>query len=191
MQTKNITGGDKKYLTVLADGKFHQTVPEGTEGAIVRTYKDKNDVDQSKIELVFTEVSGVITKVSFDDGDFGKSLQIELDGDGIISLGTASNFGEDVMKKLPNVDLKQEVKFVPYAFTDEKGKTRRGVTVYQNDAKIESAYWDTEKKEVSNGMPEVGDTKGFDSEDWKMHFMVVRKFLIKQIEDKIVSQFSF
>ena len=96
METK--TRDNKKYLSVLADGKFHQTVPEGTEGAVTRKYKDKDDVEQTKIELVFNEVSGIITKISFEDGQYGKNLQLEIDSDGIVSLNTASNFGEDMMK---------------------------------------------------------------------------------------------
>lgn len=186
MKTNNSVGSDKKYLSILSDGKFHQTVDEGTEGAVVRTYKDKSEVEHTKTELVFTDVTGIITKVSFEDGEFGKSLQIEIDGDGIISVGTASNFGEDLMKKLPAIDLKQEVKIAPYSFKDDKGKTRRGVTVYQNDAKVENYYKDSTTKEIINGMPEPGDTSKFDSDDWKLYFMQVRKFLIQQVQDKLI-----
>lgn len=174
---------NKKFLTVLADGKFHQSVPEGTEGAIVRTYEDKDGVEKTKTELVFDEVIGKITKMSFEDGDFGKNLQLEIDADGVISLSTASNFGEDMMKKLPAIDLSKEVKLVPYSFEDG-GKSKKGITVYQDDVKIDSYYWDKMEKKSINGIPEPeGDTSKFDSDDWKMHFMVVRKFLIKEVEN--------
>lgn len=173
----------KKYLTVLADGRFHQTVPAGTEGAVVRTYEDKEGVEQSKTELVFDFVSGVITGMKFRDGDFGTSLQIELDGDGVVDFNTASNFGEDLMKKIPSIDLSQPVKIVPYAFEDDKKKSVKGVTVYQNGEKVYSYYYDTEKKEVKNGLPQPeGDTKTFKSDDWKMYFMVVRKFLVGEVQ---------
>ena len=88
------------------------------------------------------------------------------------------------MKKLPAINLSQPVKLIPYSFEDEKGKSKKGVTVYQGENKIDSYYWDKMEKKSINGMPEPeGDTSKFDSDDWKMHFMVVRKFLIKEVEN--------
>lgn len=189
MKTEKFEGG-KKYVSILSDGKFHQSVPEGTEGAVTRTYEDKDKVEHTKTELVFDSVSGMITKISFEDGEFGKNLLIEIDGDGIVQLNTASNFGEDLMKKIPNINLKEEVKLVPFSFEDN-GKSKKGVTVYQNEVKIDSHYYDLEKKISCNGIPETeGDTKKFDSDDWKMHFMRVRKFLIGEVEKIIKDNFG-
>lgn len=180
MKTESHNSSDKKFITILADGKFHQTVPEGTEGAIVRKYEDKEGLEKEKIELVHDSVEGKITGITFEEGDFGKSLHITLDNEGIISAGTTSNFGEDLMKKLPAIDFTKEVKLAPYAFEDEKGKSRKGVTVYQDGEKIDSFYKGEDNKAI-NGMPEPeGDTSKFDSDDWKMYFMTVRKFLIKE-----------
>ena len=183
--------GSKKYVTVLADGKFHQNVPEGTEGAVIRTYEDKDGVEQKKTELVFDSVDGVITKLSFEDGDYGKSLNIELDGDGVISLATSSNFGEDFMKKLPNIDLSKSVNIAPFAFEDDKKKMRKGVSITQDGNKIESAYYNKDTKEAVGGIPEIKeDTTKWSSDDWKMHFMTVRKFLIGEVE-KIITKAGF
>lgn len=174
-------GDGRKYITVLADGKFHQTVPEGTPGAVTRTYEDKNDVEQTKVELVFDEASGFISKLSFKDGDYGKSLEVEIDGDGVVSLGADSSFGEDFMKKLPSVNLSEPVKLAPYSFTADNGKLRKGMSIYQGDVKVENFYYDADNKKSVNGIPEVeGDTKGFDADDWKMHFLKVRKFLVAE-----------
>lgn len=182
MELTKREGGDKKFITVLADGKFHQTVPEGTEGAVVREYEDKDDVKKTKTELVFDEVSGVITKIAFKDGDYGKMLELEIDNEGIVSIGTASNFGEDLMKKLPNVKLSEVVKLVPYSFETDKGKTKKGITVYQNDKKIESFYWDNETKKAINGIPEAEAGLDYKSEDGKIFFMTVRKFLVEEVK---------
>ena len=184
MELRNNERNGKKFVTVLADGKFHQTVPEGTEGAVSREYEDKEGVKKTIFELVRDEVSGVITSHSFDaSGSYGTVFKIEIDNDGEVSLNTKSNFGEDFMKKFPNIDLTKPVRLVPYAFKD-KGKSLKGMTVYQDDVKIESAYWDKETKKSKGGVPEpVGDTSNFDSDDWASYFTTVRKFLIKQIED--------
>lgn len=183
MKTESNNHDARKFITILADGKFHESVEDGTPGSVVREYEDsKTGEMKQKVELVHESVSGIITNVSFHDGEFGKSIQIELDGDGVVSVGVTSTFGEDFMKKLPAIKLDKEVKLTPYSFEAE-GKTRKGITVYQDGEKVESFYYDKEAKKAINGLPQPeGDTAKYDSEDWKMHFMVVRKFLIKQVE---------
>ena len=180
----------RQYLSVLSDGKFHKVVPEGTSGAVVREYEDSKGVKGSKLEMIYDEVIGKITNISFEDGEFGKNLQIELDGDGIVSMSTSGSFGEDFMKKIPAIDLTKNVKLVPYAF-EADGKSKKGISVYQDDVKINNYYYNTETKENTNGFPiPDGDTAKFDSDDWKMYFMVVRKFLVKQIEQLIADKFN-
>jgi len=180
------SSSNKKFVTILSDGKFHQSVEEGTPGAIVREYEDSKGNKGSKLELVFTEASGKITDIKFEDGEFGKNIQIEMDGNGVISLGTSSNYGEDFMKKFPNIDLSDVILLKPYSFEDDKGKNKKGITIYQQGAKVENYYYDPVAKKPCNGIPETeGDTNKFSKDDWKMHFMVVRKFLIQETE-KIV-----
>lgn len=181
----------RQYLTILTDGKLHKDVPEGTEGEIKREVKDKQTgvVTGIKNELVFDEVSGIITNISFKEGKFGTNIQIEIDKDGVLSLGTASEYGEDIMKKIPNIDLSKEVKIVPYSFTAE-GKSKKGVTIYQDGNKIGSFYFDPATKTGINGIPLTeGDTSKFTSDDWKLHFMLVRKFLVNQLEALITEKF--
>jgi len=185
MQLNNTTN-NKKFVTILSDGKFHQSVEEGTPGSVVREYEDSKGNKGRKTEFVFSEASGKITNIKFEDGEYGKNLQIEIDGNGIISLGTSSSFGEDFMKKLPNIDLGDNILLKPYSFEDDKGKNRKGISIYQNGDKVENYYYDLVAKKNYNGIPETeGDTKKFSKEDWTMHFMIVRKFLIKEVE-KIV-----
>lgn len=177
----------KNFISILSsDATFRKVVPEGTEGATVREYETSTGEKGTKCELIFQRMRGMIGAVSFVDTDFGKLLQIEIDGD-TLSLSTAQAFGEDFMKKLPNIDLKKEVVLSPYNFDDEKGKNKKGLTVYQDENKIENYFYDTEKKEVSNGYPAIeGDTKSFDSDDWKIYFMKARKFLIAYTAEHFV-----
>ena len=183
MKTETNNFDSRKFITILADGKFHQSVEDGTPGSVVREYEDKEGNMKQKVELIHDSVSGIITSIIFAEGEYGKSIQIELDGDGVISASTKSNFGEDLMKKIPALDLTKEVKLTPYSFTDDSGKNRKGVTVVQAGEKVESFYWDKENKKAINGMPAPeGNTKTFDSDDWSVYFTGVRKFLIKEIE---------
>ena len=77
------------FFNVLSDGKFHTTVPEGTEGAVKREYETSDGKKGVKNELVADSISGVISNISVWDGDYGKSIQItigELGKDGVIAV---------------------------------------------------------------------------------------------------------
>jgi hypothetical protein len=184
MELEPVISG-KKYLTVLSDGKFHQSVPDGIPNSIVREYADRQGTKHSKTELVYGGVKGLITGITFKDGEYGMSIQISLGDKGIISLSTTSSFGEDFMKKLPNIDIEKPVRLVPYAFSADD-KNKKGITVYQGESlneKVGSYYWDIEKNETTNGIPKpVGDTAKFDKEDWKIYFLTVRKFLVTETQ---------
>jgi len=177
--------------TVLADASIRVKVEEGTPNAVLRDFEDSKGNKGQKWELVYTEIFGIITKIEFRDSDYGKNLNVTLTDKGediILSLSTAINFGEDLMKKLPNIDLSKEVKLVPYALTDKNNKDKKGITVYQGGNKIKN-YFSTDelKPKVCNGYPDAGDnTSTFDKEDWKVYFIQCRKFLVKFIEDNII-----
>lgn len=184
---KNTQNTDK-FLSILSDGTMRLSVPEGTEGAVKREYETSDGKTGTKYELVYTELSGTISKIAFWDGDFGKLLQLTVtDGEEdpiVLSIGTASSFGEDIMKKLPAIDLLQPVVIAPYAFEDDKGKKRKGVTLKQGDKKIESFYYDKETKKNTNGLPDVVLKKKMTSDDWKMYFLSVRLFLIDDLSKR-------
>lgn len=183
------SGGN--YLSIIG-GTLRKNVAENTPGAIRRDYEDSKGNKGTKFELVYTSLSGVIKSVGFYEGDFGKSLSLRLE-DGqdtyTLSVGVEQPYAEDLMKKLPAIDLSKEIEITPYDFEDDKGKRRRGVTVKQNGNKVENHFWDTEKKLPKNGYPVVEDTS-MDKEDWKMYFMQARKFMIKFITENIVPKFD-
>ena len=198
---------DKPYVSILSsDGSLRLVVPEGTEGAVKREYtvgKGKDEKTGVKYELVFKSLDGMISDVAFHDGDYGKLLQVTVTDEEaeegakefVLSVNTSTNFGEDLMKKLPNIDFEQPVKFVPYSFEDERGKQRRGVTVIQNDEKVQSFFQEydekTKKTTNLNKYPDPeGDTKEYDADDWKVYFTKARKFLVKYTEKEIVPKFS-
>lgn len=181
-----------QYFNVLAsDGTFRKVVDQSTEGAVRRDYETSDGKKGTKWELKADSIEGVISRLGIYEGEYGKNILIALgdeDGEVIISLSSSSNFGEDFMKKLPAIDMTKPVKLSPYSFEDDKGKTRRGISIMQNEKKIESAYSEKNEKtgkwKVTNGMPETdGDTAKFDTDDWKAHFIKVRKFLLGKLEE--------
>ncbi len=183
-----------RFITILADGKLHETVNKDADGAVLREYETSDGKKGEKYELVYTKLEGFITDVGFHTGDFGEQVQITFtDGDNevILSQGVASNFGEDLLKKLPNVAFSEKVTVSPYAFENEQAKPVRGVTLYQKGEKLFNYFWDFEGKKEKNGYPAPdGDTKEYDADLWKIHFIKARKFLVNYTKENIVPKFN-
>jgi hypothetical protein len=192
---------ERIYATVLSDGKIRVSVPEGTEGAIKREYETSDKKTGVKYELVFTELIGKVTKVGFREGTYGTNLEITLEKNNetpvVLSLGTSSNYGEDAMKKIFNVDLTKAVKIVPFAFEDDKGKKKKGVTIWQyntelgKNERVENYFYDKEAKANINGYPEPkkkitkSNPEGkLSTDQWKIHFAECREFLMEQVREK-------
>jgi hypothetical protein len=178
-----------KFLSILSDGTIRLSVPEGTEGAQKREYETSDGKTGVKYELVYTELSGMITGIKFWEGDFGKSIQLTItDGDEdpvVLSVSTASSFGEDLMKKLPAIETSKPIVLSPYSFEDDRGKKRKGITIRQGENKIENYYYDKDTKKNIHGYPETDFGKKKPSkDDWKMYFMKARLFLIDQIVER-------
>lgn len=172
------------YFQVGANGDIRLTVPKGTPGAVRREYEDRETKEvKVKYELIYTEIDGMIGDITIMTGKFGDNLIIPLKdtvtGETLcLSLGVTSNFGEDFMKKMPSIDYTKPVKLVPYSFTTDKGKTKKAITVYQNNVKLSDYFRDAEGKNI-NGLPEPeGDTKSYTKDDWKIYYLTTRKFLI-------------
>lgn len=185
-----------RFIGIKADGFFHEKVDAGTEGAVLREYELKDGTHGSKWELLYEDVKNVlITNVEFEDSDFGQNILITCsDGENevVIAESTSGNFGTDLMKKLPNIDLTQPVTIKPYAFKDEKtGKDRRGVTIYAKGDKVMNFFYDAEKKAELHDFPiPEGDKTAYDKDDWKVYYISVKKFLVKYVQDNIIPKFQ-
>ena len=174
----------KTYANIIADGSIRVKTSESDPDAVKREYELKNGTKGVKYELVYDSLSGMIHQIEFYEGEYGKTLQVTVD-DVVLSLSLASNYAEDLMKKLPSIKMSLEVKLVPYSFTDDTGKTKKGVTLSQGD-KLENYYYDKKNKKNLHKYPEIdGDYSKFDSDDWKAYFIKVRKFLIAETEKLI------
>ena len=178
-----------------SDGTLRLTVPEGTEGAKKRDYETSDGKQGSKWELVFKSLTGKITNLQMYEGDYGTNLMVTLSYEGgsdTISINTGTPFGEDFMKKLPNINLDEFVTIAPYSFVDEKGKTRKGITVTQGDTKLKDFFTDSEDyKKKLHGFPmPKGDTEKYTKDKWKLYFSEARIFLIEYVTEKFIPAFA-
>lgn len=188
---------DKNYVNILgSDGSLRMTVDENTEGAKRREYETSDGKTGVKWELVFKSISGMVKDISFYDGSFGENILIDFENDDevlTLSVNTASNFGEDLMKKLPNIDFSQRVSMTPYAFEDEKGKVRKGLTINNQGDKIQNFFYDPIAKKNINNYPDPKPNKGdkpYTKDDWKIYFIETRKFLTEYTQENILPKFA-
>ena len=194
------------FISILgSDATLRKVVPEGTTGAVTRTYELKDGTTGSKVEKIYESVSGKITDIKFADTEFGTLLQVTLtDPDEflkaepeVLSMNTSTDFAKDFMKKLPNIDLEKEVTVRPFNFIPE-GKTAslKGLTVIQDGKKVDKAFYDVEKKTSTMGYPEA-DAKLKDEknemkrkEGWKRFFKDCEIFLVDYTTENSVSKFD-
>lgn len=178
---------NERYISIKADGKFHERSHEGAEGAKLRSWIDR-DTGQtmSKWELLYRSIDNVhITAIRFEDSDYGENILTTLsDGETEVvwAENTKSNFGSDWMKKLPNIDFTKVLSIKPYAFEDGA----KGVAVFQVD-KVADFFWDSEEKKKLNGFPEWPKAKDdMKKADWIMYFLVVQAFLTDYTKEHVL-----
>lgn len=178
-----------------SDGTLRLVVPEGTEGSVHREYETSDGKKGSKNELIIKSVTGKITNIQLYEGDYGTNLMVTLSYEGgadTISINTNTPYGEDFMKKLPNVNLDEFVTFSSYSFVDEKGKTRKGVTLTQGDVKLKDFFTDSEDyKKKLHGFPmPKGDLEKYTKEKWKLYFAEARIFLLDYVTEHFLPTFA-
>lgn len=192
MLTTDKTG---RYISIKADGKFHEVVSKDTEGAVLREYELRDGTKGSKWELLYRSVDNVhITNIKFEDSDFGENILLTLaDGENevIWAENTSTNFGTDLMKKLPNVNFAEKLSIKPYSFkAEDTGKDKRGVNIFQKD-KVFSFFYDPETKTETNGFPVPQKPRDeMKTADWKIYFLNVQVFLSDYTKEHIVPKFD-
>jgi len=65
----------------------------------------------------------------------------------------------------------------------------KGVTIFQDDIKLTSFFTEIGpdgKSQNINGLPKPEEGKTYDTDDWKVYFISVRKFLIDYVNTNVV-----
>ena len=183
-----------RYITILSDGKFHESVQNGTTDAVLREYETSDGKTGSKWELVYAKIIANIVDVRFKDGDYGEQLIIGVEGDegtASIQVNAESPFGESIMKLLPNVQFDKPVDFSPYAFPSDKDpdKKIRGISFFQDGFNVENYFYDG--KENKNDFPNPPKPRDeMTTKLWKIYFMEASEFLINYTKENICPKFS-
>jgi hypothetical protein len=149
---------NKTYLSVMF-GKVVQKVSKDTEGAIPRENKKGDTVYEKRYKTVSGHITGISTRTH---EEFGTDVLIQMvDGDEAyqIQIPSASGYGRAFLRRMMNIDYNEPVTLSPYGWTNDDGKEKWSMGIFQNDEKVEDFFWDSEKKKVINGLPELKEVK--------------------------------
>ena len=171
----------------IAQGNITQKADKDDPLAIAREYEDDNGNKKVVYEHQFSELTGLLQEVKFRDGKFGEEWMIvikDVDETYILTIKTGDRYFQDFGKKVRNIDLSEEITLSPFDFEGDNGNPVRGISITQGGEKVMNFYYDAENKKDINGFPSVTakERKEFDSDDWKMYFIKVKKFLKKEIQ---------
>lgn len=159
-------GASGTFLNI-ADGKivrsYKQEVVGVTESRISKTGKQVH-------EEKFSTLTGYIKSLTTKENDFGKQYIIEMQSDGekfFINMPYSSRYSNSFLKALPNVDLTQPVKLMPWSMVDKNDATKKitGITMWQGaDFKVKILPHYT--KETPHGLPQMSKVKFQGKERW-------------------------
>ena len=172
----------KPYLKIIG-GQIVQPAKKDEAGAVLREYELSNGTKGSKWEVPFLNWLGIIEGITFKDGEYGETCNIELD-DAILQLSVGGKYFKDIACKLPNADLTKPLLFHPYDMEID-GKKRTGVSLQQGGVKLQNYYYNPETKENLFGFPEVDQEKADRKKKtyWKLYFVEVDEFLVDKLKE--------
>lgn len=182
--TKKVGAGNFLYLSIVGGNMVEKSDKDNPE-AIKRTFKDDDGNVVVKYDIRHKDLTGHIVEMKFEDSKYGEQFFVVLqsgDEKAKLTMPSASNYFSDFAQRLPDVDLSKEVVLNAYDMEKDNGKRNKGINIKQDGETVSNAYWDGKKN--LHGFPSVSkeDTKDYDSDDWKMHFIQVKKFLKKNVE---------
>lgn len=153
---------NKIFLNVIK-GKICQRVSKDTDGAVSR----KNKKDEIVYELQHGFVIGKIVDITTKESDYGSgsvpNWEITLDDVGekyILNLPISGRVTNGILFRLPNINLKEEVKII--TFLDKEKEDRTVLIVQQNGKTVPVAY----KKDAPNGLPQLEKVMFKGKEEW-------------------------
>jgi len=184
------------YLNIIG-GVFHKRVPPSAEGAIERTTKDGKVVH----EVLYSFARGLLENIELKDGNFGKEWLLSVtDGDEnyVVQVMEESGYGDDLLTKIPLLEKNREYTFTPFDYLSKNGKKRSKFKIETDGEVLGSAYHRFTQNKDGSWLVETTDpsypkpkSETMDSEDWKIYFMEVRKYLRKKAIDYLNGWTSF
>jgi len=176
---------NKTYLYIIG-GNITQKVSKETAGAVMR--KNKKEIEIWELKYRF--VAGKVTKLEIDKNEFGKYLNITIndkDDNYVFALPCESAYFSNFVSKIDNIDFASEVSLSPYNLKDKTGRTKAGVTVYQNG---DSVAYSISLDEKPEGYPVYPDGCETGDAAQKMFFIQKTEWEINYVANKTFNFFE-
>lgn len=182
------SSSNKTYLSIIG-GKITKRITEAEyntasanneEGYSVRELEKGPNKGTNVYEKQFRGISGRIISAKVESSDYGQRVVIELlDGDVyVLGIPLDSRYANDIMFKWPNIDFDLDVYISPWDFEDDEGKRRTGVTLKQDDTKVDR-FW---TKDNPGELPPAKKKKKGKETVWD--FDEQQTFLVEYFEHK-------
>jgi hypothetical protein len=191
-------GTQKTFLTV-GFGKIRQKtldnktkVDENTPGSVKRTTQSGSE----SWALEYDFIEGTIEKIFYkEDKDYGNSYEVVISDVEVyqLSFSETSQYCNDLLKKLPNINLLDRVKFTAYDFEDKDHKRKCGLSIEQHSNKITSHYEVKQpdgKWKLLHSFPSGESIDFKDKDECKIYFIRVKKFLRAEFDRLFKDKFS-
>jgi hypothetical protein len=177
---------NRQYLTI-GYGRVRRKCDKDNPKAVERETKK----GEKTYAIEYTFIQGALERIYYKESkEYGNKWDVLMkDGKDnyCLQIPEQSREAGDLMKRIPNLVIGQVYKFTPYDMKDEKdpAKHKRGLSIKDVGGTVIESYFQKYEKngegwKVTNlhGFPEPEKpTKDMDSDDWKVHFIKVNKFL--------------
>jgi len=181
------SNANKTYLTIfngmiaqrIKEDLYNRLKDEANEGFVVIERENKNGDKVFEKHYEYLEAS--LDSASVVDSPYGQNIELSFNDVGdeyTLNIGLDSRYGKDFMNKFVNVDISSPMKIKPFSFENDEGKRFTGVTIYQNNEKVEKAF----TRDNPNGMPEAVMKKVKGKDTWD--FTDQENFLYEQFMEK-------
>lgn len=165
-----------KYFS-FSRGQFTRRVDENTKGAISRKLEMGPNEGKTIYEVKVDQITGQLIDCKIKNGNYGKEFQLIFDvtedehSPEFYALDFKFNSsGKTLLKRLPNIDLSQDLALVCYTIDDvkKKGEPVKNyyAVPYQGEiskaGKVQPAY----TRETPNGFPELKQIKVKGKNTW-------------------------
>lgn len=158
-----------KYWS-FSRGQFVRRVDENTKGAEPRVLEMGPNEGKTVYEVSVDQVTGQLIDCKIKDGNYGKSFQVIIDvtedenNPEFYAIDFKFNSsGKSLLKRLPNIDLTQDVALVCYSIDDvnKKGEPVKNfyAVPYQGEISKAGKVLPAYTKDEPNGFPPMEEKK--------------------------------
>jgi len=182
-------GGSMKYLRISPGAIIAEKSTEDDIKATKREYEDANGKKGYVFERQSGDISGMITNITFNKGNYGEEFSIfinDQDEKYKLTMNLAQTkdtyYANSFLSKLKGIDFSKQVTIKPYDFTTKDGKKKTLVVVTQDGEKLQNAYRDYKTgKLLVKGYPTISDWSNASDEEKQMYNIQLRSFYKKEV----------